>query len=178
MNSATCTLSSCGFPCVVEWNSASIDSGEFIVIVAPVEMASHDGRPNWRSVASDSIFLNTDWIFGGAGTGPGRECAALMSCLRAGESFDMVGELVGTVMDDAQRFKARKKEVSETNWRNDKSPMFRFTAMYIKSFSYNGRTSIDESRESRMTPDERAGFRGASVHRSSAEAHSFSRASS
>jgi hypothetical protein len=31
---------------------------------------------------------------GGAGTGPGRECAALMSDFRAGESFDMVGELL------------------------------------------------------------------------------------
>jgi hypothetical protein len=27
---------------------------------------------------------------GGAGTGPGRECAALMSDLRAGDSFDML----------------------------------------------------------------------------------------
>lgn len=27
---------------------------------------------------------------GGAGTGPGRECAALIRDLRAGESFDMV----------------------------------------------------------------------------------------
>lgn len=30
---------------------------------------------------------------GGAGTGPGRECAALMRDLRAGESFDIVEEL-------------------------------------------------------------------------------------
>lgn len=42
-------------------------------------------------MASCSIFLNTDWIFGGAGTGPGRACAAFMSCFRAGDSFDMVG---------------------------------------------------------------------------------------
>lgn len=67
-------------------------SGEFMVIVAAVLTASHDGRPNCRSVASLSIFLNTDWIFGGAGTGPGRACAAFISCLRAGESFDMVCE--------------------------------------------------------------------------------------
>ena len=50
--------------------------------------------------------------------------------------------------------------------------------MYITNFSCDGRTSIDESRESRMTPDERAGFRGASVRRSGTEAHSLSRASS
>jgi hypothetical protein len=30
---------------------------------------------------------------GGAGTGPGRACATLMSDLRAGDSFDMAGEL-------------------------------------------------------------------------------------
>jgi hypothetical protein len=30
---------------------------------------------------------------GGAGTGPGRECAALMSDLRVGDSFDMAGTL-------------------------------------------------------------------------------------
>jgi hypothetical protein len=35
---------------------------------------------------------------GGAGTGPGRECAALMSCLRAGDSFDMVGKLQARVL--------------------------------------------------------------------------------
>lgn len=30
---------------------------------------------------------------GGAGTGPGRECAALMRDLRAGDSFDIVDTL-------------------------------------------------------------------------------------
>lgn len=30
---------------------------------------------------------------GGAGTGPGRECAALMRDLRAGDSFDIVDAL-------------------------------------------------------------------------------------
>lgn len=34
-----------------------MDSGEFIVIVAAVEMPSHDGRPSLRSVASFSILL-------------------------------------------------------------------------------------------------------------------------
>ena len=67
-----------------------MDSGEFIVIVAAVEMPSHDGRPSLRSVASSSIRLYTAWILGGAGTGPGRECAALMSDLSVGDSFDMV----------------------------------------------------------------------------------------
>lgn len=65
-----------------------------MVIVAAVLTASHDGRPSCRSVASCSIFWNKDCIFGGAGTGPGRECAAFMSCLRAGESLDMVGDRI------------------------------------------------------------------------------------
>lgn len=76
-----------------------MDSGEFMVIVAAVLTASHDGRPSWRSAASASIFLKTDWIFGGAGTGPGRACAAFMSCLTAGESFDIAGELDGEMRD-------------------------------------------------------------------------------
>ncbi len=53
-------------------------------------MLSHDGRPNFLSVASLSILLYTACIFAGAGTGPGRECAALMSDLRAGDSLDIV----------------------------------------------------------------------------------------
>jgi hypothetical protein len=68
-----------------------MDSGEFIVIVAAVDMLSHDGRPSLRSVASFSIRLYKLWIPGGAGTGPGRECAALMSDLRDGDSLDMAG---------------------------------------------------------------------------------------
>ena len=66
-----------------------MDSGEFIVIVAAVEMPSHDGRPSLRSVASSSILLYTACILGGAGTGPGRECEALMSDLSVGDSFDI-----------------------------------------------------------------------------------------
>lgn len=65
-------------------------SGEFIVIVAAVLTASHDGRPSSRSVASRSIFLKTLCMFRGAGTGPGRACEAFMRALRAGESLDMV----------------------------------------------------------------------------------------
>ena len=34
-----------------------MDSGEFMVIVAAVDMLSHDGRPSLRSVASLSILL-------------------------------------------------------------------------------------------------------------------------
>lgn len=67
-----------------------MDSGEFMVIVAAVDMLSHDGRPSLRSVASFSIRLYMPWIPAGAGTGPGRECAALMSDLRDGDSLDMV----------------------------------------------------------------------------------------
>lgn len=42
--------------------------------------------------------------------------------------------------------------------------------MYMNGFCRNGCTSTGESRESRMTPDERIDFRGASVFRSGAEA--------
>lgn len=68
-----------------------MDSGEFIVMVAAVDMLSHDGRPSLRSVASLSILLYMAWIPGGAGTGPGRECAALMRDLSDGDSLDMAG---------------------------------------------------------------------------------------
>jgi len=70
-----------------------MDSGEFMVIVAAVEMPSHDGRPSFRSVASSCMRWYTAWMRGGAGTGPGLECAALMSCLSAGDSFDMAASL-------------------------------------------------------------------------------------
>jgi hypothetical protein len=39
----------------VELYRAIMDSGEFMVIVAAVEMPSHDGRPSLRSVASSCI---------------------------------------------------------------------------------------------------------------------------
>lgn len=52
MNSAICTPSLDGFDALVELYRAIIDSGEFMVIVAAVEMPSHDGRPSFRSVAS------------------------------------------------------------------------------------------------------------------------------
>jgi hypothetical protein len=73
--------------------SAIIESGEFIVMVAAVEMPSHDGRPSFRSLASDWMRWYMAWMRGGAGTGPGRECEALMRDLRAGESLDMVSEV-------------------------------------------------------------------------------------
>jgi hypothetical protein len=98
MNSAIWTLSFCGREALVELYKAIMDSGEFMVIVAAVEMPSHDGRPNLRSVASSWILWYTAVMRGGAGTGPGRECAALMSCLRAGDSFDMVGKLQAWVL--------------------------------------------------------------------------------
>jgi hypothetical protein len=91
INSAVATLSLGDWELVLVWYRAAIDSGEFMVIVAAVVTASHDGRPSLRAVASFSILLYTAWILGGAGTGPGREWAALMSDLRAGESLDMVG---------------------------------------------------------------------------------------
>ena len=90
MNSAIATPSLSGLAVAELLYRAIIDSGEFIVMVAAVEMPSHDGRPSLRSVASCSIRLYTACILGGAGTGPGRECAALMSDLSVGDSFDMV----------------------------------------------------------------------------------------
>lgn len=89
MNSAISTLSFSDCEVLADWNSADIDSGELMVIVAAVEIPSHDGRPSVRSIASSCNFLYTAWIRGGAGTGPGRECAALMRDLRAGDSFDI-----------------------------------------------------------------------------------------
>jgi hypothetical protein len=55
MNSAIATPSLCGLDALVELYSAIIDSGEFIVIVAAVEMPSHDGRPSFRSMASSCM---------------------------------------------------------------------------------------------------------------------------
>jgi hypothetical protein len=55
INSAIATPSLCGLDALVELYSAIIDSGEFIVIVAAVDMPSHDGRPSFRSVASSWI---------------------------------------------------------------------------------------------------------------------------
>jgi hypothetical protein len=92
MNSAIATPSVCGRDVLVELYRAIMDSGEFIVMVAAVEMPSHEGRPSLRSVASSCILWYTAWMRGGAGTGPGRECAALMRDLRAGDSFDIVGD--------------------------------------------------------------------------------------
>jgi hypothetical protein len=55
INSAIATPSLCGRDALVELYNAIIDSGEFIVIVAAVEMPSHDGRPSFRSVASSCM---------------------------------------------------------------------------------------------------------------------------
>jgi|TARA_R110002003_G_scaffold267_5_gene17916 hypothetical protein len=52
INSAIATDSLGGLDALVEVYRASMDSGEFIVMVAAVEMLSHDGRPSLRSVAS------------------------------------------------------------------------------------------------------------------------------
>jgi len=67
-----------------------MESGEFMVIVAAVVIPSHDGRPSFRAVASSSILLYTACMRGGAGTAPGRECAAFINDLRAGDNFDIV----------------------------------------------------------------------------------------
>lgn len=57
MNSAIATASLSVFDLLDVLYKAIIASGEFIVIVAAVEMPSHDGRPSFRSVASFSILL-------------------------------------------------------------------------------------------------------------------------
>jgi hypothetical protein len=90
MNSAIATPSLSGRDLLDALYRATIASGEFMVMVAAVEMPNHDGRPSFRAVASSSILLYTAWILGGAGTGPGRECAALMNDLSVGDSFDIV----------------------------------------------------------------------------------------
>lgn len=59
MNSAIATPSFSGFDLLAELYRAVMDSGEFIVMVAAVEMLSHDGRLSFRSVASCSILLYT-----------------------------------------------------------------------------------------------------------------------
>ena len=74
-----------------------MDSGEFIVMVAAVEMLSHAGRPSLWAVASFSILLYSAWIRAGAGTGPGRECAALRSDFNAGDSFDILSYQLGSM---------------------------------------------------------------------------------
>jgi hypothetical protein len=83
------TRSLSGLEALAELNRTSIDSGEFIVMVAAVDRASHDGRPSFCAVASVSIFLYMSAIWRGAGTGPGRAWAALMSALTLDASFDM-----------------------------------------------------------------------------------------
>lgn len=92
ISSAIATLSIADLDALAVWYSATIESGEFMVIVAAVESASHDGRPSLCAVASCSIFLKIESMCLGAGTGPGRECAALMRALRLGDSFDMLDE--------------------------------------------------------------------------------------
>jgi hypothetical protein len=59
MNSAIATPSLSGRDLLDAMYKATIDSGEFIVMVAAVEMPNHDGRPSFRAVASSSILLYT-----------------------------------------------------------------------------------------------------------------------
>lgn len=60
MNSAMATFSLSGWDLVEELYNATMDSGEFMVIVAAVEIPSHDGLPSFRAVASSSILLYMD----------------------------------------------------------------------------------------------------------------------
>jgi hypothetical protein len=98
ISSAISTASFSGLFSLADLYSATIDSGEFIVIVVAVESASHEGRPSLCAVASCSIFLYIDWIWRGAGTGPGRACAALMSAFTPAPSLDIArGEELGAI---------------------------------------------------------------------------------
>jgi hypothetical protein len=90
MSSAIATPSLSGFDELAALKRASIESGEFIVIVAAVERASHDGRPSFCACASCSILLYKASMLRGAGIGPGRACAALMRALRLEDSLDIV----------------------------------------------------------------------------------------
>jgi hypothetical protein len=90
MSSAIATPSLVGFEVPAALYNATIESGEFIVMVAAVDNASHDGRPSFCAVASRSILLYSVSMRLGAGTGPGRACEAFMRLLRLGDSFDML----------------------------------------------------------------------------------------
>jgi hypothetical protein len=94
MNSATATLSLSGFTQVVYWKRASIDSGEFIVIVVAVRMASHGQRPRPLATASRSALMNISRIPAGAGVGSGRELGASMSDLSAMDSLIVSWEMM------------------------------------------------------------------------------------
>ena len=87
MNSTTVTASISGLDAELSWKRAVIDSGEFIVIVVAVMTASHNQRPSLLASASCPILLKTCRMLGGAGIVPGRASAALMTDLRAGDSF-------------------------------------------------------------------------------------------
>jgi hypothetical protein len=63
--------------------------GEFIVMVAAVEIVNHAGRPTCFDKAPLDIPSYSEDICGGAGVVPGRAWAALMSSLRDSESFDI-----------------------------------------------------------------------------------------
>ena len=89
ITSAMATLSLVVLSALAELYSATMESGEFIVMVAAVDSASHDGRPSLCAVASFSIRPYTSWMCRGAGTGPGRACAAFMRAFRPGASFDI-----------------------------------------------------------------------------------------
>lgn len=89
INSAIATASVVGFDARATLNNAAIDAGEFIVIVAAVESASHDGRPSFRAPASLSILEYNASMLWGAGVVPGRAWAAFISPLRLGDNFDI-----------------------------------------------------------------------------------------
>ena len=69
------------------------ESGEFIVIVAAVEIARKDDKPTSLEAASSWRDSYTERMFLGAARVLGRANAAPIAALSAGESFDMIWRL-------------------------------------------------------------------------------------
>jgi hypothetical protein len=112
ISSAIATPSLSDFDALADLKSASIESGEFIVIVAAVDKASHDGRPSFCACASCSILLYNPSILRGAGIAPGRACAALMRALRLADSLDMVQQYRNARLE-CYKGKVVEKELQE-----------------------------------------------------------------
>jgi hypothetical protein len=86
MNSAIKVLSLSGFGAVVYRKRAAIDSGEFIVIVVAVMMASHDQILSFLALASCSILEKASQAFGDAGIATGQGSALSINDLRVDDS--------------------------------------------------------------------------------------------
>ena len=61
-------------------------------MVVAVEMVNQAGTPTPLSLALDAIREYVERIVGGARRVPGKAWAALMSCFKGSESFDMLSD--------------------------------------------------------------------------------------